>query len=517
MGNYGILSILPPVIAVILAIKTKNVISSLFWGGLIGVLVLCGGNPIAALQTFIKDYIFVQAADGYNSSLLVMMIFIGGFVGVITRSGGASVFANKIAHFINTRCKAQLIVWLGGLIIFFTDSGNPLILGPAFQPLTDKLRVSREKLAWLLDATASPVCILIPFIGWGIYIMGLMQKEFDALKLPLQDFDSFMHVIPFQFYAIGTLVMMPVVAFLGYEFSAMYKAEKRTVETGQPLWPEAKPARPAVDINEAHKGATASMMVIPLIILFVCIFGLLIPEGFPLKKVPGAVLRSALCFGYFLGAMSCMLLMVKAKVCTLGESFKMYMEGTKEVVFILMILVFAWSLGAVCKALGTAAFIVELANGAVPGWMVPALIFVTGALISFATGSSWGTFAILMPLAIPMAHALGAPMYASIGAVLSGGLFGDHCSPISDTTVLASMGAACDHIDHVKTQLPYGLTVALASLIVYIVSGFVDSPYLIFAAVALVIVFIVVFSKMFGAKLPNKIVLNEDGKATVKA
>jgi Na+/H+ antiporter NhaC len=191
LSNYGLLSILPPVIAVVLAIKTKNVISSLFWGGLFGVLVLCGWNPILALQTFIKDYIFVQAADGYNSSLLVMMIFIGGFVGVITHSGSAAVFANKVAHLINTRCKAQLVVWFAGLVIFFTDSGNPLILGPAFQPLTDKLRVSREKLAWLLDSTASPVCILIPFIGWGIYIMGLMQKEFDALKLPLQDFDTF--------------------------------------------------------------------------------------------------------------------------------------------------------------------------------------------------------------------------------------------------------------------------------------------------------------------------------------
>lgn len=510
LSNYGLLSILPPVIAVVLAIKTKNVISSLFWGGLFGVLVLCGWNPILALQTFIKDYIFVQAADGYNSSLLVMMIFIGGFVGVITHSGSAAVFANKVAHLINTRCKAQLVVWFAGLVIFFTDSGNPLILGPAFQPLTDKLRVSREKLAWLLDSTASPVCILIPFIGWGIYIMGLMQKEFDALKLPLQDFDTFMKVIPFQFYAIGTLIMMPLIAFFGYEFSAMYKAEKRTIETGQPLWPEAKPARPAVDINEIHKGATSSMMIVPLVLLFLCIFGLLVPVGFPFKKVPGAVLRSALCFGYFVGAMACMLMMVKAKVCTLSESFKMYIDGTKEVVFILMILIFAWSLGSVCKALGTAQYIVSLTSGAVPGWIVPALIFVTGALISFATGSSWGTFAILMPLAIPMANALGAPMYASIGAVLSGGLFGDHCSPISDTTVLSSMGAACDHLDHVKTQFPYALMVAFASFITYVVAGFVNSPALIFLAVGLVIIFVPLFSKMFGERLSNKIDIAEE-------
>ncbi|MDO4560883.1 MAG: Na+/H+ antiporter NhaC family protein [bacterium] len=505
MEHYGVVSLLPPIIAVVLAIKTKNVISSLFWAGLVGVFVLCGYNPIQVLPIYIKDYVFEQAKDGYNSSLLVMMVFIGGFVGVVTGSGGAAVFANKVSHFINTRCKAQLAVWFAGILIFFTDSGNPLILGPAFQPITDKIRVSREKLAWLLDSTASPVCILIPFIGWGIFIMGLMHKEFEALGLPNTDFATFVKVIPFQFYAIGTLFMIPIVAFFGYEFSAMYKAEERTITTGTPFWPESQPARPAVDINAVHKNATPSMMLVPLVVLFVCIFGLLIPHGFPVKPVPGAILRSALCTGYFLGAMSCILIMVKNKVCTLSESFTMYMKGTKEVTFILMILVLAWVLGSVCKALGTAKFIVGMCHGTIPGFVIPALLFVIGACISFATGSSWGTFAILIPLAIPMSVALNAPMYASIGAVLSGGLFGDHCSPISDTTVLSAIGAACDLIDHVKTQLPYALTVALASAITYLAAGYIESPLLLALALALVFIFIVIFSKVWGKKMPNKI------------
>jgi Na+/H+ antiporter NhaC len=245
------------------------------------------------------------------------------------------------------------------------------------------------------------------------------------------------------------------------------------------------------------------MMVIPIVVLFVCIFGLLIPHGFPVKRIPGAVLRTALCTGYFLGAMSCLFLMVQHKIKTAGQAFSMYMEGAKEIVFILMILVLAWSLGSVCKALGTANYIVGLSKETLPGWAVPALIFVTGACISFATGSSWGTFAILMPLAIPMANALGAPIHAAIGAVLSGGLFGDHCSPISDTTLLSSMGAACDHIDHVKTQLPYALTVALASAIAYIVSGYVESPMLLGLALGLVLVFILVFGKIWGAKVSD--------------
>lgn len=507
MESYGFISILPPLIAVILAIKTKNVISALFWAGLFGVLALSGWNPVFALQNYIKDFIFVQASDGYNSNLLVMMIFIGGFVGVLTHSGGAPVFANKIASYINTRTKAQLLVWFGGIIIFFSDSGNPLILGPSFQPVTDKLRISREKLAWLLDSTSSPVCILIPFIGWGVYILGLMQKEFEAANISMDTLTAFMHVLPFQFYAIGALFLIPVIAFTGYEFSAMYKAEKRTIETGQPFWPDAKPVRLSVDINEVHKGATLSMMVIPLIVLFVCIFGLFIYHGFPFKRLPGGILRATLCFSYFMAAISCMLLTIKNKVKTPSECFKMYMDGAKEVVLILMILVLAWSLGSVCKALGTANYIVGLAQGTVPGWAVPALLFITGAGISFATGSSWGTFAILMPLAVPMSVALGAPLFATIGSVLSGGLFGDHCSPISDTTVLSSMGAACDHLDHVKTQLPYAMTVGLASIICYIIAGFIDSPMLVILLMALVLTFGVLFSKKWGEKLSNKIEL----------
>lgn len=507
MEHYGFISILPPLIAVILAIRTKNVISALFWAGLFGVLALSGWNPVFALQNYIKDFIFVQASDAYNSNLLVMMIFIGGFVGVLTHSGGAPVFANKIASYINTRTKAQLLVWFSGIVIFFSDSGNPLILGPSFQPVTDKLRISREKLAWLLDSTSSPVCILIPFIGWGVYILGLMQKEFEAASISMDTLTAFMHVLPFQFYAIGALFLIPVIAFTGYEFSAMYKAEKRTIETGQPFWPDAKPVRLSVDINEVHKGATLSMMVVPLIVLFVCIFGLFIYHGFPFKRLPGGILRATLCFSYFTAAISCMLLTIKNKVKTPSECFKMYMDGAKEVVLILMILVLAWSLGSVCKALGTANYIVGLAQGNVPGWAVPALLFITGAGISFATGSSWGTFAILMPLAVPMSVALGAPLFATIGSVLSGGLFGDHCSPISDTTVLSSMGAACDHLDHVKTQLPYAMTVGLASIICYMIAGFVDSPMLILLLMALVLTFGILFSKKWGEKLSNKIEL----------
>ena len=504
MESYGFLSILPPLVAVALAWRFKNVLASLLAGCFTGTLILFRGNPMTAVVDLIRNTIFVQAADAYNSNLLVMMVFIGGFVGVVTYSGGARAFAEKSALWISSRARAQVATWLAGILIFFSDSASPLLVGSVFQPICDRMRVSREKLAWLLDTTASPVCILIPFIGWGIFIQGLIQKEYAALKLADSEWDVFLQVIPFQFYALGALAMVPLVAFLGFEFSAMYRAEERTRRTGQPFWPEAKPLRPSVELD-SFQGAQprASLILVPLLILFACIIGLLVPYGFPFKKINGSMLRTALCTGYFLGALACMAMMVGMKIKTAGEAYGMYMQGAREMMFILMILVLAWSLGSVCKAVGTAGYIVNLAKGSVPGWAVPALLFVTGALVSFATGSSWGTFAILIPLAVPMAHGLEAPILVSIGAVLSGGLFGDHCSPISDTTILSSMGAACDHLDHVKTQLPYAVTVALASLGAYVVAGIFPHPAVLALSLGLVAALLVVFGKIWGRRVEN--------------
>lgn len=498
MENYGILSILPPLVAVILAWRFKNVMAALFLGSYIGTLIVFK-NPMTAMVDLVRNYILVQAADPYNSNLLVMMVFIGGFVGLVTYSGGASAFAALTRRLIGSRTKAQIASWLSGILVFFSDSASPLLVGSVFRPICDQMRVSREKLAWILDTTASPVCILVPFIGWGIYIQGLIRKEFDAIGNTTSEWSTFLAVIPFQFYAICALLMVPLVAILRFEFSEMYKAERRTIETGQLHWPESKASAETSELGEV-KGR-ASLIVVPLIILFSCFIGILIPLGFPFKPMPGAMLRTALCVGYFLGSVACMAMMVINKTKTLGEAYDMYMRGVKEIVFILLILVLAWTLGSVCKKVGTAAFIVEIAKGNIAGWMIPAILFLTGALISFATGTSWGTFAILIPLAIPMAYGLDAPLLVCIGAVLSGGLFGDHCSPISDTTILSSMGANCDHIDHVRTQIPYAATVACASFIAYLVAGIFPSPVVLGVAVITLLCLTTLFSKLWGARV----------------
>lgn len=495
--HYGILSIFPPLVAVILAWRFKNVMAALFMGAYVGTLIVFK-NPMTALVDLIHSFILVQAADSYNSSLLVMMVFVGGFVGLVTYSGGARAFAELAAKSMGSRTKTQIAAWLAGILIFFSDSCSPLLVGSVFRPISDQMKISREKLAWILDTTASPVCILVPFIGWGIYIQGLIRKEFDAVGNSASEWYTFLEVIPFQFYALCALLMVPLVAVLRFEFSGMYKAEKRTLETGQPYWPNAKVSAETSGLDDVN--GRPSFIAIPLVILFACFIGILIPLGFPIKPAPGAIFRTALCVGYFLGSLACMALMVYHKIKTLGEAYEMYMKGVKEIVFILMILVLAWTLGAVCKEVRTAVFIVEMAKGNIPGWMVPAILFLTGALISFATGTSWGTLAILIPLAIPMAYGLEAPLLVCIGAVLSGALFGDHCSPISDTTILSSMGAGCDHIDHVRTQLPYATTVALSSFIAYLVAGVYPSPLVLAFAMTVLVVLIYVFSKLWGMK-----------------
>lgn len=505
MEDYGILSILPPIIAIVLAIKSKNLLVSLFLAGYVGALTIYKGNVIIALFNYIKDFIYVQAAQSGNANSLCALLFIGSFVALLTKSGGSTALANKVVHLLNTRCKIQIAVWVAGLIVFFTDSGNSLIVGPAFQPITDRLHVSREKLSYILDCTSSPICILIPFISWGIFIMGLMQTEFDALKLSLSDYDVFLSVIPFQYYAIATLLMVPIIAVTGYEFSAMYKAEKRTIETGKPYWPEVNLANEGIDSSFTNELSSPAMAIIPLVILFTCLFGLLFLHGFPFKNIPGNILRSSLSCGYFLGSISCILLMMKKKMYSGEQCFNIFLEGQKDMVFIIVMLLLSWSLGAICKELGTAMFIVKLIHGTIPSWLIPSLVFTTGAVISFTTGSSWGTFAILIPICIPLAHHVEAPMYATIGAVLSGGLFGDHCSPISDTTILASMGGACDHFAHVQTQLPYAVTVAVASLIGYFIAGIYESKFILIIPLLLTLIFTICFGKMFGAKLSTKI------------
>ena len=492
MNDYGIISLLPPLLTIILAIKTKNVLISLFTGLFSGVLILNNYNPFTSIQSVIGDYFFVQLTDSYNAGVIVLLSFIGGFITLMEYSGGAKAFAVSVSKFINTKVKITLSAWIGGIIIFFSDLGTPLIIGPIFEPIFDKAKISREKLAFIIDSTASPVAVLVPFIGWGVYVMGLLEKEFQTLNVPISDYSAFIKAIPFQFYPLLCLVFVPLICITKLDFGPMKKAELRVSETGEIH------AKGSALINKNSKAdeisnieSKPSLVFIPILVLLGTLLFILIPLGFPFKKIDGSVFRVALSTSYLFAAISIILLMLKNKIKTFKESFDLYISGMQKMVYVAITLILAWSLGSVIKNLGTSQFIIQIIDGNVPVFLIPLLIFLCGACMSFATGSSWGTFAIMIPLAVPLALTLNAPLYVSIGAVLSGGLFGDHCSPISDTTILSSTGAGCDLIEHVKTQTPYALVTAGVSSITYIIAGFIDSPLLIFVAI------LMLFSSVF--------------------
>lgn len=500
MEHMGWISLIPPIIAVILAIITKNVIVSLFSGAYIGVLILVGGHPLKATMETIGNYFFPLVADGYNAAVLVLLFFIGGFVALMEKSGGGAALANHATKFINTRAKAQISAWFGGIIIFFSDLGTPLIVGPVFEKIFDKAKISREKLAWIIDSTSSPVAVLIPFIGWGVYIMGLIQKEYEVLNIKTSEFTTLIHVIPFQFYAILAVSMVPLIALSKLDFGPMAKAERRVQKTGELYWPESKPLRKAEKIEDGTNNGRAIMIWLPLLVLFITLFGLLISFGFPFKPVPGNDFRVSLSAAYLFAALTIVILMLAYKVKKFSEIFDIYTTGMQKMVYVAVTLVLAWSLGKVIKEMGTASFIVEIMNGNVPAYIIPAILFIVGAVMSLASGTSWGTFAIMLPIAIPMAIALDAHLFVCIGAVLSGGIFGDHCSPISDTTILSSTGAGADHIDHVKTQFPYALLNATIAFIGFIVAGITGSAFTLILTIGLLIIAVFVLSKIHTKK-----------------
>ncbi|MDO5719022.1 MAG: Na+/H+ antiporter NhaC family protein [Tissierellia bacterium] len=490
--NMGILSLIPIIITILLSIKTKNVLLSLAVGVFSGVLLYVGGNPVKATTTMVSELLFLQLQDSYNAGVIILLVFIGGFVSLIEESGGAGGFAKMLAKKVNTAAKAQIAAWVAGIAVFFSELGTPLIVGPIFSPLFKKLGVSKEKLAWILDTTGSPVCILIPFIGWGVYSMGLIQKEFELLNITgITDFQAFIQAIPFQFYAIFCLILVPTMVITKKEIGPMKKAEEEAE----------KEVYEIEEGKEDIKETNPLVVLIPLLILFVTLFSLLIPHGFPFKKVPGSLFRVALITAYFYGSIAIILLMAYYKVFSIKESIPIYIKGLSKMTNTIMILVLAWSLGAVGKSIGTAEYIIGLAKGNVAPSFVPALIFLIGATISFSTGTSWGTFAIMMPIALPMAARLDASMIVTIAAVLSGGLFGDHCSPISDTTILSSAGAGCETYDHVKTQIPYALIAGVISFIAYIVAGIMPLSWMVVAFSAILVISILVMTKVFGERV----------------
>jgi Na+/H+ antiporter NhaC len=487
--NFGIWSLIPPILAVALAFLTKNVILSLFVSLFSGCLILAYGNPWTALQTTFSDYLFVDMTSGSNAQTIVLMAVIGGFVALVEKSGGARAFARAISNKLTKPVSAQLACWLGGLAIYFSDSGNSLILGPIFRPVFDKLKVSRAKLSYILDSTSSPVCILIPITGWGVYVMNIIATQYEAIGIEGSDAGTFMQAIPYQFYAILALVLIPVIALSKKNFGPMARSEQLALKG---LTEEQMKSEDAI-VVEDDKEVSMWNMLLPLIVLFIVIFAMFIGWGWPTHNIAGSKIRIALTSGYLLAAITCLIMIVKQKLMTFQQAFDIFVGGIQKMGSILAVIVVAWGVGSVCGTLGTSTFIVESTTGTLSPALVPGLLFIIGAVIYFAIGSSWGTMAILLPIGINMAYSFGLDFPLVIAAVLSGSLFGDHCSPISDTTIMSSMAAGCNHIEHVKTQLPYAMVAAGGSFITYLIVGFADMSAAIALPIAIVVALVLYF------------------------
>ena len=462
-------ALFPPVIAIALALITKEVYSSLFLGIVVGGLFYANFNPEVAINHIFSNGMIGVLSDSWNVGILIFLVMLGAMVSLMNKAGGSAAFGEWAAKRIKGKVGAQLATVLLGVLIFVDDYFNCLTVGSVMKPVTDKHKVSREKLAYLIDATAAPICIIAPISSWAAAVTGFVDGE-DGLSL-------FISAIPYNFYALLTLFMVVLAVVMKVEFGPMKDAET--------LAEKAAALESAQGKNE-KKGKVVDL-VVPIIALIVCcVIGMIYTGGFfEGTDFITSFSNSDASFGLVLGSFAALIITLYfylvRKVLTINECMESIPEGFKAMVPAILILTFAWTLKAMTDSLGAGEFVYELVKGSAAGFMsfLPAIIFVIACLLAFATGTSWGTFGILIPIVVDVFSQTDYTlMIISISACMAGAVCGDHCSPISDTTIMASAGAECDHVKHVSTQLPYAVFVAAVSFITYIVAGFTKSAWI---------------------------------------
>ncbi|WP_297509094.1 Na+/H+ antiporter NhaC family protein [Thermococcus sp.] len=490
MAGFGVLSLLPPLVAIILAIWTKRVILALFTGVWIGGVMVSGWNPLSGTTQTI-NWIVANATDDWNVKILLFDFLIGAGVGLIYKSGGAFAVGRALAGRVRTSRGASLIGWLLGILVFFDDYTNTIIVGNTMRPITDRMRVSREMLAYIDDSTAAPVAGLALVSTWIGYEVGLIGKAFDKLSVDLSATNGaywvWLHSVPYRFYSIFAILLVLIVALSHRHFGAMLHAEYRARTTGKVLRDGARPLMTTeVDLGLPKEEGSVHVFVWPIVtLIFVTLYGMWYTGGGSKTYAEGglmAVLGNsdsalALLWGSFAMVVVAFTLVLLLRQMTVEEAEDAIIRGMKQMVIANTILLLAWSIKSATDAVGTASYVVGLANSAgVSGGWVPLIVFLVAMFVSFTTGTSWGTFSVMMPIAIPLAYGvtgrIGPEVFASIGAVFAGGIFGDHCSPISDTTIMSSMFSGSDHIDHVRTQVPYAFTASSVGLVLYLLFGF---------------------------------------------
>jgi Na+/H+ antiporter NhaC len=468
--SYPFLSLIPPLLAIVLAIYTRQVYLSLLAGIAVGTTILADGNLLKGFADAIAVCVLVFKEPD-NTRVIAFSILVGSLIALLQRSGGIEGFTLFVTErgLVRGTKSVEFATFFIGVIIFIESSITCLVSGTVARPLTDRYKISREKLAYICDTTSAPICILVPLNAWGAYVIALLGKEGlnDTVGL-------FISSLGFNFYALASILLLLTIIFFQCDFGPMKEAEHRARTTGEVLRKGARPAIAEEITGIKPPSGTPLLlinMVLPIGAMVVMIFiGLAITGNGDLSQGSGSTaVLWAVC-----AAIGCAAVLYKVQgLMNSHEIVSLVIKGAGGLIGLGILMMMAFAIGAICRDLETGIYIAEVTKGLLKPALFPAVIFVVSSFIAFSTGTSWGTWAIMFPIAIPLAVSMDLFLPPVIGALLGGGVFGDHCSPISDTTIVASMASASDHMDHVRTQLPYALTAGAVSIVFFLIVGFV--------------------------------------------
>lgn len=475
MINAGWLSLLPPIIAIVLALITKEVFSSLFAGVFSGMLIYCYYTKESVLAAVSHVFEFMAEKMGENSAMLLFLGLLGAVVMIVNMAGGSVAYGKWVRKRIRTERMSKLATAVLGMLIFIDDYFNCLTVGTVMKPIIDEHKVSREKLAYIIDSTAAPICIIMPISSWAVAVASALDSEGSV--------GVFMQTIPYNFYAFLTLIMVGILCFADLDFGPM----KRAVEYARNGEITASEAEQKELENVSDKGTVWDLVVPMLALIIGSVFGMTYVGGFfegaSFTVAIGENPMLGLTLGAFFALVVCFAMYIPRKLMKARDFMDGIAKGAKTMISAMIILILAWSLSGVCRELlGTGEFVSSLiAENDVSLTMLPCIIFVVAAFLSFSMGTAWGTFGILIPIVAMVCETDMSVLIPSLGATLAGSVFGDHCSPISDTSILSSTGAGCDHIRHVETQIPYAMLVAAVAAVGYLIIGFVDILWVVWA------------------------------------
>ena len=470
-------SLVPPIVAIVLALITKEVYSSLFIGILIGGVFYSGFTFEETVLHVFQDGIVGVLTDSYNMGILVFLVILGIMVCMMNKAGGSAAFGRWASVHIKSRAGAQLATILLGVLIFIDDYFNCLTVGSVMRPVTDKHNVSRAKLAYLIDATAAPVCIIAPISSWAAAVTGFVEGE--------DGFSIFIRAIPYNYYALLTIVMMVTIVILKMDYGPMKLHETNALQGDLYTTADRPYANAEEDVVDSKGGVID--LIFPVAVLIVCcVIGMIYTGGFFggvgfIEAFSASYASVGLMLGSFFAFVITIVFYAIRKVLKFSESMACIPDGFKAMVPAILILTFAWTLKAMTDSLGAKEYVANVVQNAAGGFMnlLPAIIFLVACFLAFATGTSWGTFGILIPIVVAVFSGTNETMMIiSISACMAGAVCGDHCSPISDTTIMASAGAQCNHVNHVSTQLPYAITAAAVSFVTYVIAGFVQNAFI---------------------------------------